>query len=275
MCTHRQRRKADRSSAAGAERAAGFTLLELLVALAIMVVAFAVVWSTFSTTINAWKRGDALLDDLHHGDYVMEQLVSALRSAAFFGNKPWRYGLHFHDGGNGRYAQDRISFVTSGTAFMPPGSPLANGLHRLVVSVEDGPEGEAGLAVRAYPHLADIDDDEPDPWFVSYRVEGMDCRFYNFEDEVWEDEWEDTNAIPRLVDVQLYMEPLEEYGDPVVLRRLVEIPVAPEEGAQPVRAPTEEEAAGGAAGAGRGAAEEGGARAEHEGERTVIHGGAH
>ena len=66
----------------GAARSAGFTLLELLVALMILVFAFAIIWSTFSATVTAWQRGGQLLDELRHGDFVMEQLVSALRSAA-------------------------------------------------------------------------------------------------------------------------------------------------------------------------------------------------
>ncbi|MBN1268233.1 MAG: prepilin-type N-terminal cleavage/methylation domain-containing protein [Kiritimatiellae bacterium] len=205
-----------------------FTLIELLVALTILVTAMTIIWGTFSTTVNAWRRGGELLDDLHHGDFVMEQLVSALRSAAFFATAPHKYGFRMEDGGSGLGAGDEFSWVASGSTFIPKESPLAQGLHRLVVTVEPNDDGVASFAVRAYPHLADEDKmTPPDPWYISSVVKGIDCRTYNVEDEAWEDRWEDTNALPSVVEVTLYMEPIEEYGDPVTIRRLVEIPVAP------------------------------------------------
>ncbi len=209
------------------QRTEGFTLLEVLVALALLATAFTIIVGTFSTTIGAWKRGNELLDDLHHGDFIMEQLVASLRSAAYFETAPDKYGFHLDDRGGGSYPADMISWVTSGTAFMPPGSPLANGLHRLVITVEDNEDGDPAVAIRAFPHLADIEDDEEDPWFLSTVVKGIDCRTYNLEDEDWDDHWEDTNAIPSIVEVTLYMDPLEEYDDPVTLSRMVQIPVAP------------------------------------------------
>jgi len=52
-----------------------------------------IVWSTYSVTMNAWRRGSDLVDELRHSDFVMEQLVSALRSAAFFHTAPDKYGF--------------------------------------------------------------------------------------------------------------------------------------------------------------------------------------
>ena len=47
------------------------------------------------------------------------------------------------------------------------------------------------------------------------------------QEEEWEDEWEDTNSIPSLVEYTLSMEPLEKHEDLVQISRVVEIPVAP------------------------------------------------
>ncbi|MDD3604693.1 MAG: type II secretion system protein [Kiritimatiellae bacterium] len=203
----------------------GFTLLEVLCAVAILATAMSVILGTFTVCVRAWTRGEEALDDLHHGDYVMEQLVSALRSAAWFGTSPGKYGFHLEDRG-GDYPQDMISWVTSGTAFLPQGSELAHGLHRLTVSIEDNEDGDDAVAIRSFPHLADLKDDESEPWFVSSVVKGLNCRIYNVEDEDWEDDWEDTNAIPQIVEITLYMDPLERYGDPITIKRMVQIPVA-------------------------------------------------
>lgn len=204
----------------------GFTMLEMLVALAILMVAFGIVWTTFSTTVTAWNRGDKLVEELHHGDFVMEQLVSALRSAAFFKNKPEKYGFWLEDR-SGPFPRDEISWVTSGSAFMLPDSPLINGLHRIMVTIEDNDEGDAAVAVRAFPHLAEeIEKGKTDPWYISTRVKGIDCRFYDFESKDWSDDWEDTNSIPSVVEVTLFMEPLERYGEPVKMTRVLQIPIS-------------------------------------------------
>ncbi len=190
-------------------------------------IAFAIVWQTFSATVNAWKRGGELLDELRHGDFVMEQLVSALRSTAYFPTARDKYGFRLKSGSQG-YPADRISWVTSGTAFMKPDSPLINGLHRLVFSIENNKDGDTAVAIRAYPPLMkDVEESDIDPWYVSTEVKGIQCRTYNSEDEDWENEWEDTNAIPSLVEITLYMDPIEKYGEPIQLKRVVVIPVAP------------------------------------------------
>jgi type II secretory pathway pseudopilin PulG len=209
-------------------RLEGFTLLELLVALSIMVGAMAVIILTFAVTLRGWRRGAELLEGLHHGDFVMEQLVSAMRSTAFFGSDPTRYGFWLEDLEGTEYPADRISFVTAGTAFMPPESPLANGLHRIEITVQENEDGEPGVAVRAFAHLTDEEDWEVEPWYVSTVVKGLNVRTYNEREEAWEEAWENTNAVPSLVEVTLYMDPLdEEAREPVLLSRLVEIPIAP------------------------------------------------
>lgn len=206
----------------------GFTLIELLVALAIMAGAMAVIILTFTVTVSGWRRGAELLEGLHHGDYVMEQLVSAMRSTAFFYNDPTRFGFWLEDLEGTDYPADRVSFVTAGTAFMPPGSHLANGLHRIEITVQENDDGDPAVAIRAFPHLTQEEDWELDPWYVSTVVKGLNIRTYNAREEDWEDEWEDTNTVPSLVEVSLFMDPVDdEFGDPVILSRLVEIPIAP------------------------------------------------
>jgi len=213
-------------------RSSGFTLIELLVALTILVTAFAIIWSTFSATMKAWDRGTQLLDELRHGDFVMEQLVSALRSTAYFqhggtSNKQY-YGFSLKTS-NRQYPADSISFITSSTAFVPPDSPLSHGLHRLEFSIENDEQGDAAVAIRAYPYLADMEESDVTPWYISSEVKGFRCRIYNSDDESWDNKWEDTNKVPSLVEVTLYMDPLDKEKDyePVTIKRLVEIPIAP------------------------------------------------
>ena len=205
-------------------RGEGFTLIEMLVAVVILTTAFTIIWTTFSVSLDGWRRGQLALDRIHHGDFVMEQVVSALRSAAYFNTRPDKYGFWLEDHGE----DDEVSWVTSGSAFMKPEDPLARGLHRLWIGIEPNADGDASFAVRAYPHFAkDMEPDDVDPLIISSRVKGLDCKVWNNETEDWDDEWEDTNTVPPLVQVKLILEPLDRDGPLVEVTRLVEIPIGP------------------------------------------------
>jgi prepilin-type N-terminal cleavage/methylation domain-containing protein len=205
-------------------RVGGFTLIEVLVAVLILTMAFTIIWTTFSVSLSGWRRGQVALDRIHHGDFVMEQVVSALRSAAHFSTRPDKYGFWLEDHGE----NDEVSWVTSGSAFMKPEDPLARGLHRIWIGIKDNRDGEPSFAVRAYPHFAkDMEPDDVDPLIISSRVKGLDCKIWNNETEDWDNEWENTNTVPPLVQVTLFLEPMERGGPAVEVTRMVEIPVGP------------------------------------------------
>lgn len=209
----------------------GFTLLEMLVALVILSMAMTIVWQTFSVAIAAWKKGENFLAEMHHGDFVMEQLSESLRSAAYFDESGGIYGFRLENRESGRYPNDELSWVKSGSGFMPPDADLASGLHRIDFTVDDNDEGERAVMARIYPHLADQEEDDfaaGKTWEISSVVKGVDCRVYVEDDEDWSDEWEDTNSIPALVEITLYMDPLEGDDDPVTMKRAIEIPISRE-----------------------------------------------
>ena len=211
-------------------RKAGFTLLELLLALSIFTLVAGMAAGSFWSITRTWNRANDLLENLHYGEFAMDQLVAALRGAAWFSSKPEAFGFWLDDnGGNSDRAANEISWVTSGTAFLPPDSPLKDGLHRLSVTVEHARGGGQGLAVRAWPHLSEeTDGKDVEPWIVVPDVRGFSCEWYDFEEDGWSQEWEETNSLPKVLKVSLTMEPREKDGDPVRLQRIVELEVAPD-----------------------------------------------
>jgi len=210
-------------------RKAGFTLIELLVALAIFSLVAAMAGGSFWAITKAWNRGGEMLEQLHYGEYVMGQLVTALRSAAWFSSKPEAFGFWLDDrGGTSKTAANKISWVTSGTAFLPPDSPYQNGLHRLSVTV-DSEGGESGLVVRAWPHVSEeVEENDVDGWLISSEVAGLSCEWYDFEDDRWSQNWEETNSLPKLLRVTLTMKRRKDFDEELELQRLVVLEVAPD-----------------------------------------------
>lgn len=241
-----------------------FTLIELLVAVALLGMAMAMTFTTFYSVAKAWQRGTAMADDLDHGEYVMQQIVCGLRSSFFPPSAGTAssnaantnaantstantnavtatpasgggYGFVLEDHGNGVGALDIISWVKTGTALLGLNDPLYKGLHRVRLSIENDGDAGSAVAVRAwrpYANLITFDPMEISPHFVSGKVVGLNCRVAKeMKSDKWDwmDTWknEATNCLPLVVEITLYLEPLDRNEPPVEIRRTVEIPVAP------------------------------------------------
>jgi len=250
---------------------AAFTLVEILVAMALLGAALAITFSTFHGIAKAYQRGLSLVDSMNHGEYVMEQLSSSLRSAFYppsqsnssgsaqgistnrsiasrthpqvatpvnsattntSGNN---YGLRLEDQGAGASARDKISWVKTGSLLLKYGDPLVKGVHRVQVTVEDDEDGIPGLAVRAWRPFVSLTAADPSSLpahVVAPKVVGLDCRVaYEKDGDAWD--WQDavddeaTNSLPMAVEISLYFAPLEKGEEPIEIKRMVEIPVAP------------------------------------------------
>jgi prepilin-type N-terminal cleavage/methylation domain-containing protein len=218
----------------GARRNRGFTLLELMLAVSLLAIASTVIFMVFFTATRAWKRGVALADSLHHGDFVVDQLTLALRSAYYpdTGAAGAEYGFWMEDA-SGASPQDKMSWVKIGGALVGSDWPAAGSPHRVIVSVEPGEDGQDAICVRAWRPQGEPEEFDPvedvEPVVISRRVHGINCRpAYRLDDGTieWRDEWEDTNRIPTAVEVTLYVEAVDEGEPPVEVKRVVSIPVA-------------------------------------------------
>jgi prepilin-type N-terminal cleavage/methylation domain-containing protein len=206
----------------------GFTLIEIMIAMVIMIIAMTIAWQTLSATTGAWTAAREMVDSTHHGDFAMTQLTSALRSMAFFKASAKNYGFRMENT-SGEYGEHTISWVTASHAFMPRGTEFDNGLHRIEIGAGEDDDGNKGLLVSVWRHIVDDEDDvEKKSWVVSEVIKGLSCAVYNTEEEEWDDEWETSNAVPGLIEITLYADPLEENDDPIEYRQLIEIPLGPE-----------------------------------------------
>ena len=237
-------------------RKSGFTMIELLLAVSLMAVIVGVGFYTFATANRVWRLGTEAADAIDHADLVMEQLCMALRSAYYpDGSRPSPdYGMQLVNDGDGADAHDTLSWVKLGTALVGPDSMVANSPHRVMVSAvrpDDSPDGEDGLVLKAWRLAAQPEDFDPEdeeyvkPLYIASGVQGLDFQILDPDgnlaagkepvagdeqelkwiDEDWKDDY--TNRLPYAVSATLYLTPAEEGGEPIAVRRLVTIPVAP------------------------------------------------
>ena len=216
-------------------RRCGFTMVELLVAIAILAALTTVTFMVFSTVVEAWRRGERLTEDLHHGDFVMEQVVGGLQSAR------WRSaadGFRIDDDGNG------FTWVKEGTDLVGDDSGLAKTFHRVHVFVVRQREAQSGIGFTAwgddYLQPDDFRAEDLPPTVLSRRVIGLSCRVATNVTENgidWLEDWSQkigndpmTNHVPRFVEVTLRMQPLKEGETPVEMKRCVDVPIAAQKG---------------------------------------------
>jgi len=192
-----------------------------------------------ASVTKAWQRGTELSKDLHAGDFVIEQLVGALRSARYRNGND---GLILKKSGSGKNAADSISWVKEGPDLVGSDSYMAKTFHHIRFFIGSDKDGNRGAVYTAwgdeYLQPDDFDPDRLVPELLSDRVVGLDIHVAtnDFENEKieWMDKWEGTcsiggdltNHFPRFVQVTLYLKPLEEDESPIEMRRLVDIPIA-------------------------------------------------
>ena len=227
----------------GSRRAsAAFTLVEVLLAVGLTAVVTTVAFLCYNSAVRAWRTGQELSNSLHQGDYVMDQLVVALRSS--FWRNARGYGFQLVDDGDGASARDSIAWVKLGTALVGTDAPYAGMPHAVEVSIRDVPDTRGkvrtGLAVRSWRldlQQEDFDAEQVPAVLLSTRVVGFNCRVLDAAQPLpsatekkpelkWTDEWLTTNRLPRAVEVTLYVQPVEEGQEPLAMKRIVKIPMS-------------------------------------------------
>ena len=179
-------------SAPPARNAPGFTLVEVLIAVAIVAGVLAMALGAARVGLAAWRQGDARAEGLQHAR-SLAVLLDQVISAAY----PYRIGA----GDAGRLVfegePERLAFVTTAPA-VTPAAPLAFAALRLE-------RDEGGLAVLQGVLPAREPLEDLAPALRDATVRGVRFRYRRTEDGTWNDRWSGANeqSLPAAVEVTL------------------------------------------------------------------------
>ena len=62
-------------------------------------------------------------------------------------------------------------------------------------------------------------------YLISKAVQGLEIKFWDEENENWEEDWEEENNIPKKIFLELYIK-IDKSEDHQIYSRIIEIPVS-------------------------------------------------
>lgn len=186
-----------RSARPAVRSPAGFTLLELIIALAIFSMVVSAIYASWSAILRASRVGDEAAAEAQRARVATRTLQTALNSAVMFLANPALY--RFEADTSGDFAA--LSFV----ARLPrsfPGSGYYGDqvVRRVAFVVEPGEDGVNELRLIQFPVLSgEISDEQLHPLTIARDVSLFMLEFSDGKVDEWMDEWRMTNRLPQMV----------------------------------------------------------------------------
>ena len=175
-------------------RTAGFTLLEVLLALGIVAATLAIVFGGLRVGLAAWQQGEERTAKLDH-----TRSLAVLLERALDGAFPYRIAREGEREARILFEglPDRLTFATLSPPF-PTGAPAAFTAVSLSADA-------AGLALRQQILPNPIEPDRLRPLLVDARTSGLRFRYLGREPEAWRDAWDvrTEEGLPRAVEITL------------------------------------------------------------------------
>ncbi|HWK55601.1 MAG TPA: prepilin-type N-terminal cleavage/methylation domain-containing protein [Hyphomicrobiales bacterium] len=191
-----------RSPPANPRRQRGFTLLELLLSLALTALLLGVLSAGTYTVIGDWHRDTATLDDQLDQALALLQLERALMAAfphSYVHPERLTRQLYFHG------EQDELRFVSA----VSPQRQAGLTAWRLVSSPRDG------LMLALTPAFGDdpdvrFDSLDPQPLLPGYQAEFRYLLQLNPEEKVWQSSWDGEQSRSLPIAVEVVLRPLDD-----------------------------------------------------------------
>ena len=206
-------------------RRRGFTLVEVMVALAILCMIISAIYATWILILRSSAMAQFVAARAQRERIAVRTVEDALICSQSFQASLKYYTFIVVNG-----EEPVLSFTARVPEVFPRNGKFNDmNLRRLNFSLEEGTGDEHGknLVLRQNPILMDMDEDEKKyPLVLAHGVKtfGIDCWDTNKLD--WVEEWDTTNAIPPVVRIRLQLDGDANSADAAALTivRLVAMP---------------------------------------------------
>ena len=185
-----------------------FTLIEVMVAIAIFALLTAAVYSTWMVILKSSEVGNAAAARVQHERIAIRTLEDSLTCIQSFQASMGYYTFNVTNGD-----QPGLSFVARVPDIFPRDGRFDSNLRRLTYSVETGADSERDLVLRQNPILMDLDANEQQiPLVLARNVKNFTIECWDTNAMDWVGGWDSTNSLPPMVRITLTLT-LENKGD--------------------------------------------------------------
>lgn len=214
----------------GQFHAGGFTLIEVMLAMAILTVVIGAIYSTWTGIVKASRVGQDAAAAAHRERMAVRVVEEALAGAQLYVANPMYYSFEVDNGG-----KVALSFVSSLPQAFPRSGKFGDALMRRVMfSVEAGAGYQKQLVLRQNPILMELDEDEQlHPVVLAQSVKKFSVEVWNPTANDWADTWLLTNQLPKMVRVSLQLNAAASRGGEIALPLLTTVVGLPTAGVQP------------------------------------------
>lgn len=187
----------------GSSRRQAFSLIEVMVAIAVFMMVVAAIYSTWALVMRATKVGADAAAQAQRQRIALRTIEDSLMCVQSFQASQKYYSFVVENGD-----APVLSFASRLPEIFPRNGKFGDyNLRRLTFGLEASSDGEKNLVLRQNPILMDVDEDETKyPLILARNVKSfiVECSTNGYD---WVDEWLDTNtnAIPPMVRVGLVL----------------------------------------------------------------------
>jgi general secretion pathway protein J len=191
-------------------RDAGFTLIEILLAMAIFGLVLTAIYASWTAILRASKVGLEAASEAQRERVAIRTIEEALTASRSFAADLPHYGFVAENG-----SEAVLSFVARLPKSFPRSGKFGDlDVRRVSFSVESGQDSSRQLVLRQTPIFMDFDEDEKEhPLVLAKYVKELQLGFWDTRTGDWADEWNQTNSLPRLMKITLRLtSPNQGYG---------------------------------------------------------------
>lgn len=203
----------------GIRSSAGFTLIETMVALVMLMVVIGAIYGTYRAATSTASIAEERADLNQTARVLLGQMNKEL-CCAYQQPGEQTSSLEGEDteGRETALQHDRLSFLTSAESVIRAKGPSGD-MRRVTYTLDTTPDGEpAGFYVRVDPRPGlSVSDEQPEPIKLSDMVVGFNCRYLDGDTDEWQDEWMGRQKLPKAIRVELLLKSGRKDAKPIMV----------------------------------------------------------